>query len=50
MVGYPLLKAFWPTQFHCDGLKICIATILMTTVISLMAGRNTALHYDISVA
>ena len=50
MVGYPLLTAFWPTWFHCDGLKICIAAILTTTVISVMAERNAAVHYDIAVA
>jgi hypothetical protein len=50
MVGYPQLIAFWPTWFHCDGLKLCIATVLTTTVISLMAGHNAAVRYDISVA
>lgn len=50
MVGYPLLIAFWPTWFQWDGLNICIAAILTTTVISLMAGRNATVHYDIVVA
>ena len=48
-VGYPFLITFWPTWFHCDSLKICIATILKATVVSSMAGRNAAVQYGITV-
>jgi hypothetical protein len=50
MVGFPLSIAFWPAWFRCDGLKICIVNILTTAVISLMAGLNATVHYDIAVA